>query len=302
MSIVKSHTATAHIGDPLTFSLAVRNDGPSTATDVVVTDHIPTGLTYQDAAGSDPAWTCIATAATVTCSLADPLPPDTDAPALALTFTVGVEAYPTVANTSTVGSPVTDPDPTDNSSTDIVTVPAQVDLAITKTHTGDFVVGSTATYTVGVVNNGPTDDPGPITVNDTLPAGLSYVSATGDGWQCSATGQDITCDLAAGLAVGASSDIALTVDVQPEAYPSVTNTATVSSPAEDLDPSNNTAADPAPITPLVDLSLTKSVSSADGEPGDVADRGAEPRAQRGAGSYHGDRRPPGRAEPCRRER
>ncbi len=265
LSIVKSHTATAHIGDPLTFSLAVRNDGPSTATDVVVTDDIPTGLTYQDATGSDPAWTCTATASTVTCALADPLPPDTDAPPLALTFTVSVEAYPTVANTSTVGSPVTDPDPTDNSSTDIMTVPAQVDLAITKTHTGDFVVGSTAQYSLSVVNNGPTDDPGPITVNDTLPAGLSYVSATGDGWQCSATGQDITCDLAAGLAVGASSDIALTVDVQPEAYPSVTNTATVSSPTEDLDPSNNTATDPAPITPLVDLSLTKSVSSADGD-------------------------------------
>jgi len=101
-------------------------------------------------------------------------------------------------------------------------------------------------------------------VNDTLPAGLSYVSGTGDGWQCSATGQDVTCELAAGLTVGAASAIALTVNVLPEAYPSVTNTATVSSPAEDLDPSNNTATDPAPITPLVDLALTKSVSAADG--------------------------------------
>ena len=47
-----------------------------------------------------------------------------------------------------------------------------------------------------VVNNGPSDAAG-LTVTDTLPAGVTFVSATGTGWACSNVGERLR-DLHAG--------------------------------------------------------------------------------------------------------
>ena len=40
------------------------------------------------------------------------------------------------------------------------------------------------------------------TVNDTLPAGIGFISGAGSGWSCSAVGQDVTCLHAGPLASG----------------------------------------------------------------------------------------------------
>lgn len=68
----------------------------------------------------------------------------------------------------------------------------QADLAVTKTHTGDFAVGSNGTYIVTVTNNGPSAA-NPVTVVDTLPTGLSFVSMAGTGFTCAAVAQVVTC-------------------------------------------------------------------------------------------------------------
>jgi uncharacterized repeat protein (TIGR01451 family) len=171
-------------------------------------------------------------------------------------------AYPSVSNTATVTTDTSDPVPGDNSATDEVTVPAQVDLGITKSHgTQPLQVGEHATYTLGVSNAGNTDDPGPVTVTDTLPAGLSYVSGIGDGWSCSATGQVVTCTRAAGLAALGNTSVALVVGVGAAAYPGVLNAATVQSGAEDTNPDNNVAQDPATVLPRYDLSLDKELAA-----------------------------------------
>ncbi|NJO13064.1 MAG: DUF11 domain-containing protein, partial [Gammaproteobacteria bacterium] len=73
-----------------------------------------------------------------------------------------------------------------------VTSEPVVDLSLTKTHTGDFSAGSTGTYTLRVSNAsgvGVEPDDNPVTVTDTLPAGLSFVSGSGTGWNCSNAGQ-----------------------------------------------------------------------------------------------------------------
>ena len=105
------------------------------------------------------------------------------------------------------------------------------DLSVSKiaTNTGNFKVGSNnATYSITVNNAGPNIEPGPINVTDTLPTGLSYVSATGTGWSCSAVSQNVTCTRTGGLAVGSSTlPITLTVAVGAAASPSVNNTAKV---------------------------------------------------------------------------
>lgn len=118
------------------------------------------------------------------------------------------------------------------------------DLAITKSHSGNFLVGTNGFYTLNVTNNGPNSTSGTITVTDTLPTGLTYVSATGTGWSCSAAGQTVTCTRSDTLASGASEPaITLNVSVGAAASPSVTNTATVSSGSFDNVSGNNTAND-----------------------------------------------------------
>jgi uncharacterized repeat protein (TIGR01451 family) len=147
------------------------------------------------------------------------------------------------------------------------------DLAITKSHSGDFSVGQQGVYTIGVDNNGPLDEPGPVTVSDTLPAGLSYVSATGTGWSCGAVGQDVTCTRTGVLASGASTaNITLTVNVAAAAAPSVTNTASVAGANFDNAAANDSASD---VTTVLIPDLTTSTKSVvdlnggDADPGDT---------------------------------
>ena len=169
-----------------------------------------------------------------------------------------------MVNPAEVESATFDPDKANNKDTDKVDVPALVDLAVTKSHTGTFQVGQRATYTVIVTNNGPTPAPG-VVITDTLPAGLTYVSATGAGVTCPAVGQVVTCVASEPLGVDKSLTIALTVEVLPTAYPGVTNVVSVSSPSEETRTDNNTAADPAVVSPLVDLDIVKELVDQDGD-------------------------------------
>jgi uncharacterized repeat protein (TIGR01451 family)/LPXTG-motif cell wall-anchored protein len=259
LSIVKSHTQAARVGDPLTFTLAVTNHGPSEARQVEVTDDLPAGLTFVSADGDG--WSCAEAARVVTCDLSGPLAAGDDASPISLVVTVDPGAYPGVDNTAVVGSSTPETDDSDNSSTDHVTVPPLVDLAIGKSHRDPISVGHQATYRLTVVNHGPTADPGPVRVTDPLPDGLTFVSATGDGWDCTEAKGTVTCVDADGLAVGERSTIRLVVTVEASAYPSVVNVAAVTSDAEDTDPDNNTATDPATVRPLVVLTVDKALLS-----------------------------------------
>ena len=121
---------------------------------------------------------------------------------------------------------------------------------IDKHHTGDLLVGSTGTYLLDVANNGPSVSEGTVTVTDTLPTGLTPTTATGIGWDCGITGQDVTCTTAADTTVGVGGSlpaISIGVSVLPAAYPSVTNTAVVEAPegVNEVVTENNTDDDPA---------------------------------------------------------
>jgi uncharacterized repeat protein (TIGR01451 family) len=138
---------------------------------------------------------------------------------------------------------LTDATPANNTATDTDTVVAAADLSITKAASGSFAVGYNASYTLTARNNGPQSAAGTITVSDTLPAGLTYVSAAGTGWTCSNSSGTVTCTRAGPVTSGTTLPaITITVTVALTAAPSVTNTASVSSSTTfDPDSSDNSS-------------------------------------------------------------
>ncbi len=75
-------------------------------------------------------------------------------------------------------------------------------------------------------NAGSVATSGEITVTDTLPTGLSYVSATGTGWNCGAVAQLVTCTSSTVIAAtSAGNPITLTVAVAANAATPLVNTA-----------------------------------------------------------------------------
>ncbi|MBI4808363.1 MAG: DUF11 domain-containing protein [Nitrosomonadales bacterium] len=124
------------------------------------------------------------------------------------------------------------------------------DLSLSKTRVGPLVPGSNGTYTLSVTNNGPDALAGTIEVVDTLPAGLSYYSATGTGWSCTSNAPDVTCSYVGTLNNGATAPaITLIVAVDPGASGTITNTATVTGTVTDSNLANNTASNTATLTP-----------------------------------------------------
>jgi uncharacterized repeat protein (TIGR01451 family) len=151
-----------------------------------------------------------------------------------------------------------------------VTSDRVVDLSITKTHVGNFTVGSNGTYTLRVSNaSGVALDPevNTVTVTDTLPAGLTYVSGVGTAWSCSAVGQTVTCTHPPALPPGSSfPDLTLTVAVGPTAAPAVTNSASVSSASYDLNAANNTVNDATVVNPTYPTLVVTKTSQAFSDP------------------------------------
>ena len=146
---------------------------------------------------------------------------------------------PTVSFTQFVAATATDPS---NNTSAFSLCSGVTDLALTKSHVGDFAVGANGLYTLTVTNIGSASSSGPITVIDNLPAGLSFISGSGTGWSCSALGATVTCTNTNSLVSGASTNIALTVGVSSAAMPSVTNSASVSN-ANAVNQANDIATD-----------------------------------------------------------
>ena len=136
------------------------------------------------------------------------------------------------------------------------------DLGITKTASSPFIAGNNATYNLEVNNVGPNPEPGDIVVTDTLPTGLSYVSATGTGWSCGAVGQTVTCTRTGNLAVGASTTvITLTVAVAPSAPANISNTASVSGTNFDNQDENDDSTATVTLTTGPNISLQKTTNT-----------------------------------------
>lgn len=175
----------------------------------------------------------------------------------------------TITSTAVGATPATpDPNPSNNSQNATSTlVNTSADLAITKTDSPDPVTaGSNLTYTITITNNGPSDAQN-IVVSDTLPAALTFVSvsSTDPGFACTTPPVGgsglITCNKAT-LPVTASATITLIGKVNSNAAGGsiITNTATVASSTSDPGPSANAATATTTVNTSTTLSVTKSDS------------------------------------------
>jgi large repetitive protein len=251
LSITKSGPATVAAGGTITYSLDVANAGPSNAANLTVTDTLPAGVTFVSAGGAG--WTCTHVGSTsISCTRAT-LATASAAPTITVVVTAPAEAA-SLSNTASVSSTTADPDPTNNSSTVPTGVTASADLSIVKTGPAHVDSGGTITYTLTVSNAGPSAA-ADLTVTDTLPGVVTFVSATGTGWTCSTAFPTVTCTSTA-LASGASTTIAVVVTA-PVGSTALLNTATVGSTTPDPTPSNNTSSAPTQVAGSADLSIVK---------------------------------------------
>jgi uncharacterized repeat protein (TIGR01451 family) len=108
------------------------------------------------------------------------------------------------------------------------------DLSITKTGPGTAQSGGTITYTLNVANAGPFDAHH-VTVDDPLPAGETFVSASTTQGSCNGT---VSCQLGT-VANSGSVTITVVVRVTAPCGSTITNTATVTGDEPDPDTSNN---------------------------------------------------------------
>ncbi|MEM7002266.1 MAG: hypothetical protein AAF529_15860 [Pseudomonadota bacterium] len=156
-----------------------------------------------------------------------------------------------------------------------VTNTAAADVGVSKTHSGDFSTGTLNTWDFGVNNAGPNAATGPVTLSDTLPAGITYdgFSSTDGAWSCAAVGQDVTCSHPGPIAAAAALDtVSITVRADAGAVPAVVNTVSVSTSTFDFNSSNDTATDNVTVV-APDLSTsTKVVADLNGGLAQAGDR------------------------------
>ena len=242
-------------GQTITFELRVTNNGPADATGVLLTDLLPTGLTYfaDDGGGSyddeTGVWTVV-----------EPLRAGhSDALRISASVNPGT-AGGLITNIITevlvdqVDSGISDDDLTES-----ITVENQTDLVVIKTvDDATPAEGDVITYTITVTNNGPATATG-VSVTDVLPDGVTYMSDDGGGAYDSTTGVWDVGSLISGEAVALN--IQATVDTGTSGSV-ITNV--VTDVEADQDDSNATQDDPdvdISIDSDTDLAVTKTVDN-----------------------------------------
>ncbi len=257
-----------HQGNTINLGVGIGNLGPNDGTGVVVSDLLPTGLTFVSATSSVGSYN----SSIGTWTIGDLDNGDTET----LILTVTVDAG-TAGNTITNSPAISFLDQADwdtSNNTDTVDINVlnapQADLVVNKTvdqslpHEGD-----TITYTVTVTNDGPDDATG-IEITDQLPAGLSLSSVIeGQGTYNSGSGIWSVGNLASGV----STTLTLLASVNAGTTGNtLTNTAAVTTTGtNDPDSSNDTASVDLTVAgiPLADLEVAMTLSETSPQEGDL---------------------------------
>ena len=170
LSVTASGPATANAGDTISYTITVSAGSPTSASNVVVDDPAPTGLTFISNSGD-----CVTA---FPCQFASINVGETKT--ITATFKVSPDfGSGTVSNVVTVSAAGTDPDLTNNVATVDTTIAVSADVSITETVPTSVDPGSSFTFTTTVTNNGASAA-SDVSVANTLPTGLGFVANGGD--------------------------------------------------------------------------------------------------------------------------
>jgi len=225
-------------GQPVTYTVVAANAGPDAVTGAKVTATLPPALLNAT-------WTCTPSAgsscaATGTGNISDTVGLlSSGTLTYSLTATIDPAATGSLTNTVAIAlaAGATDPTPANNTASDTDTLTPRADLSVAVLDSPDPVAPSgTLTYTVQAANLGPSTSTG-MTLANTLPAGVSFVSVTPAGPTCTVAASVVTCQLG-GLAPAASHTVTIVVGVG-SSTGTLSDTATVTGTETDLVSGNN---------------------------------------------------------------
>jgi uncharacterized repeat protein (TIGR01451 family) len=234
--------ATPNVGDTITYTVTLSDQGPDNATNVVVTDLLPAGLTFVSATPSQGAYSSASgvwTVGTVSTSVVQ-----------TLIINATVASPDALTNTGTISfADQVDPN-TANNTASATETPQQADLSLSKSVNNPTPnVGETIAFIVTLSDLGPDNATG-VQVFDLLPAGLTFAGATTtQGTYSFGTGfWDVGT-------VSPGGQQTLIIDAVVDIPGALTNTAAISHADQfDPDPTNNSAS--ATETQQADLSVT----------------------------------------------
>jgi uncharacterized repeat protein (TIGR01451 family) len=181
--VTKTHTGATTPGGALAYTITVKNNGPSDATNVTLNDTAPANVTFGAVT--------VVSATPVGITACNPAPTATTIaclfPSIVSGQTVTLTVPATLAAAATVGSSIANTASTSTSTLDATTPntvtdtfvvgAASVDLGVTLTVLPTTAApGDTVTYTVTVSNPNTTTDATNVVVTDVLPAGLAAVT------------------------------------------------------------------------------------------------------------------------------
>lgn len=177
MTVTKSVTPNpVHVGEPLVYVVTARNNGPSTATNVKITDVLPANTAMLGTATATNGGSCTApadgaTSGTVECTWAS-VPPNTQYTATFRLRPLAAALNTTIHNVVNVTTDSTETNTNNNSgSADATVIAADLDILVHKTDSVDPVVlGGDTMYTITVTNVGPSYGTN-LVVTDTFPQG-----------------------------------------------------------------------------------------------------------------------------------
>lgn len=242
-----------NVGDEVTFTITASNDGPSDATDVMVTAELPAGYTYVSHSGDgnytegNGVWDVGALNATSS---------------KVVQITAKVNPSGTYNFTGTISGGQKDPvDANDAANT--ITAPTPItDLGITMAvNNPNPNVDSNVVFTITAANDGPSNATG-VTVTAALPNGYTYVSHTGGESYIPGTGAWTVGNLTS----DSNTEMTLTATVNPPG--NYVFNGTITGNQDDLSTGNNSAQ--VAVTPqLSDLQITLSSSTSNPQIGEV---------------------------------
>ncbi len=242
------------------FTVTVKNNGPDSAQNVVMTDQDP-NLTFVSVSDNR----CTHAGTTVTCNFGTM----TSGQQIPVTLTYQITATTqcaTYPNTATVSTTTAGDNSANNTSSASLQVqcPTNVDVQVVKTTTTPTIQqGNTATFNLTVTNNGPASAQN-VVLTDTVPAGFTYIGPSDS--RCTLASGVITCAIGT-LASGQSASPNFQFVFQTSASTSCTtipNTATVATSSTDSNSSNNQSTANVVVqcpVPQADIQVTKTANT-----------------------------------------